>query len=118
IQPTPTIERLAREIVAEIPADDIEARVRAVYGWVVENTRYVGLEFGIHSFKPYKVDQVVRRGFGDCKDKASLIWSMLKVLGIDSKMVLLRMRHLGAIGERPASLAIFNHAIVYVPALD
>jgi hypothetical protein len=40
---------------------------------------------------------------------------MLKVAGIDSRLVLLRMRHLGSIGEEPASLAAFNHAIVFVP---
>jgi len=28
------------------------------------------------------------------------------------------MRHLGAIGEDPASLAVFNHAIAYVPKYD
>jgi hypothetical protein len=78
----------------------------------------VALEFGIHGFKPYSVDRVLSRGFGDCKDKASLIYAMLKIAGIDSRLVLLRMRQLGAIGESPASLAAFNHAIAYVPKYD
>lgn len=118
VQPTPEIERVAKEVVAGIPAKDVAGRVRAVYDFVATKTRYVGLEFGIHSFKPYKVDQVLRRGFGDCKDKASLTYAMLRSLGIESKLVLLRMRHLGSIGSEPASLAIFNHAILYVPTLD
>jgi len=118
VAPTPEIERVAREIVDGIPASDTAARVRAVYGYVVKNTRYVGLEFGIHSFKPYKVEQVLRRRFGDCKDKASLTYALLRAVGIDSRLVLLRMRHLGHVGETPASLAVFNHAIVYVPQLD
>ena len=33
----------------------------------------MGLEFGIHGYKPYKVTQVFARRFGDCKDKASLL---------------------------------------------
>lgn len=118
IRPTPTIERMAREIVAGIPASDVEGRVRAIHEYVVRNTRYVGLEFGIHSFKPYAVEQVLRRRFGDCKDKASLTWSLLRSIGIDARLVLLRMRHLGKIGSWPASLAVFNHAILYVPELD
>ncbi|HWV37217.1 MAG TPA: DUF3857 domain-containing protein [Vulgatibacter sp.] len=118
VAPTPEIERVAKEITAGIPPTDVEGRVRAVYDFVVTRTRYVGLEFGIHSFKPYRVEQVLRRGFGDCKDKASLAWSLLRALGIDSKLVLLRMRHLGRIGAEPASLAVFNHAILYVPSLD
>jgi hypothetical protein len=43
---------------------------------------------------------------------------MLKLAGIDSRLVLLRMRHLGSIGEEPASLAAFNHAIAYVPKFE
>jgi hypothetical protein len=39
-------------------------------------------------------------------------------MGIESRLVLLRMRRLGAMPEYPASLAIFNHAIAYVPDLD
>jgi tetratricopeptide (TPR) repeat protein len=103
------------------PSADRETRlalVRAVYDFVVSQTRYVGLEFGIHGFKPYRVDQVLSRRFGDCKDKASLMHALLGSLGIDSRLVLLRMRRLGQIPERPASLAVFNHAILYVPELD
>ena len=43
---------------------------------------------------------------------------MLKVAGVDSRLVLLRMRNLGALGEEPASLAAFNHAIVVRAPLD
>jgi hypothetical protein len=82
---------------------------------VVTNIRYVGLEFGIHGFKPYRVDEVLSRRFGDCKDKAGLTHALLEVLGIDSRLVLLRMRHLGAMPADPPSLSIFNHAITWVP---
>lgn len=92
--------------------------VAAVYGFVVSQTRYVGLEFGIHGYKPYRVDDVLRRRFGDCKDKASLMHALLQAIGIDSRLVLLRMRRLGQIPEAPASLAVFNHAILWVPDLD
>jgi len=103
------------------PPADREARaalVRAAYDFVVTQTRYVGLEFGIHGYKPYRVDQILSRRFGDCKDKASLLHALLEAMGIDSRLVLLRMRHLGRIPDEPASLAVFNHAILYVPELD
>jgi tetratricopeptide (TPR) repeat protein/transglutaminase-like putative cysteine protease len=118
VRPTPAIRAQAEQIVAGIPARDVEGRVRAVYDWVVTKTRYVGLEFGIHSFKPYPVERILERRFGDCKDKASLVHSLLESLGIESRLVLLRMRNLGRIGAEPASLAVFNHAVLYVPSLD
>ena len=79
--------------------------VAALYGFVVTQTRYVGLEFGIHGFKPYRVDQVLTRRFGDCKDKASLTHALLEAVGLDSRLVLLRMRRLGRLPAAPASLA-------------
>ena len=44
--------------------------------------------------------------------------AMLESLGIDSRLTLLRMKRLGSIAEAPASLAVFNHAILYVPKYD
>jgi cellulose synthase operon protein C len=99
-------------------AETKRAIVRALYGFVVSQTRYVGLEFGIHGYKPYRVDDILRRRFGDCKDKASLLHALLESVGVDSRIVLLRMKRLGRIPESPASLAVFNHAILYVPDLD
>jgi tetratricopeptide (TPR) repeat protein len=134
LRPTPELTELARRLADEaLAARGLDARpgrggalegealravVAAIYGFVVTQTRYVGLEFGIHGFKPYRVDQVLSRRFGDCKDKASLALAMLQAVGIDSRLVLLRMRRLGRMPAEPASLAVFNHAILHVPALD
>src|SRR4029079_15714886 len=96
---------------------DLE-RVRAVHNFVVTSTSYVGLEFGIHGYKPYKVTQVLARRFGDCKDKASLMIALLREVGVPAELVLVRTRRGGHLDPEPASLAIFDHAIVYVPKLD
>ena len=112
---TEEIRAAADEAVHGIGPDDEEARIRAVYDYVVSRTRYVALEFGIHSFKPYPVETVLARRFGDCKDKASLMHAMLEAIGIDSRLVLLRTRRMGNLSQAPASLAVFDHAILYVP---
>ncbi len=93
-------------------------KVKAIHRLVVENTRYVGLEFGIHGYKPYRSTEVLQRRFGDCKDKATLLLSLLRCVGVEGELVLLRTRSSGRIDESPASLAVFNHAIAYVPALE
>ncbi|MCI4397247.1 MAG: DUF3857 domain-containing protein [Acidobacteria bacterium] len=95
-----------------------EEKTRAIHAWVAKQTRYVGLEFGVHGYKPYKVRQIFERRFGDCKDKALLMTAMLREAGLDACMVLVRTRDLGAIAEAPASLSVFNHAICYVPSLN
>jgi tetratricopeptide (TPR) repeat protein len=95
-----------------------EEKIRALHRLVIEGTRYVGLEFGIHGFKPYKVTQIFSRRFGDCKDKASLLLALLREVGIESELVLVRTRRGGRVDTTPASLAVFDHAIVYVPRLS
>ncbi len=109
-----------RRRVAEITKGltDDRAKVRAVYDYVVQKTRYVALEFGIHGFKPYRCSQIFSRGFGDCKDKATLIVTMLKELGIPATIVILRTGMRGDFETEPASLAPFDHAIAYVPSMD
>lgn len=93
-------------------------KVDAVYAWVIENTRYVALEFGIHALKPYEVTSVFRRRFGDCKDKAALMVAMLKEVGIDANVVVIRTSDLGLPETTIPALSYFNHAIVYVPGED
>lgn len=115
-----TADDEVRRRVAEITKGltDDKAKVRAVYGFVVQKTRYVALEFGIHGFKPYRCAQIFARGFGDCKDKATLIVTMLKELGIPATIVVLRTGLRGDFETEPASLAPFDHAIAYVPSMD
>ncbi|MEN9797013.1 MAG: hypothetical protein RL653_709 [Pseudomonadota bacterium] len=116
--PGDELRRTVDTLLERVDRKNVQAVVDALYGFVVTQTRYVALEFGIHGYKPYRVDKVLSRRFGDCKDKASLLHALLKVAGVDSRLVLLRMRNLGDLGDHPASLAAFNHAILYVPSLD
>ncbi len=116
LQGDASLTRAARDATAGLRTD--EEKVRALHRLVVEGTRYVGLEFGIHGYKPYKVTQVFQRRFGDCKDKASLLVALLREVGIPADLVLLRTRRSGRVDPEPASLAIFDHAIAYVPSLN
>ncbi len=111
-----SLKRTVAELVRGAP--DERTKVTRIYDWAVSHTRYVGLEFGIHGYLPYRVTQIVQRGFGDCKDKASLLYVMMREAGIDARIALVRTRRNGDIAELPASLAVFDHAIAYVPSLD
>jgi transglutaminase-like putative cysteine protease/tetratricopeptide (TPR) repeat protein len=114
--PDDEVRRRAETLTAGLKSE--AAKVRAVYDYVVQKTRYVALEFGIHGFKPYRCAQIFARGFGDCKDKATLIVTMLRALGIKATPVIVRTDQKGDIEASPASLAPFDHMIAYVPSLD
>ena len=110
------VRRRVAEVTKGLKTD--ADKVKAVYDYVVTKTRYVALEFGIHGFKPYRCAQIFARGFGDCKDKATLIVTMLKEAGIPATIVIVRTQNRGDFETDPASLAPFDHAIAYVPSLD
>ena len=114
LKPSRRVADQARRITAS-SRTQLE-RIQAIHNFVAQNTRYVGLEFGIHSYKPYSAAQVLARRFGDCKDKATLMIALLKQVGIDAQMVLVRTRRRGRVDPSPPSLAPFDHAIVYIPA--
>lgn len=107
--------RLALRIAGDAKTE--AEKVQAVYDWVVQNTRYVALEFGVYGYKPHRAVQTLARGWGDCKDKATAIIVLLKNLGIDAQFVALRTQLRGDLTTSVASLAPFDHAIAYVPSL-
>jgi len=114
--PGPEVKKLAGELTEGLtePLD----KIRAIYRFVTDQTRYVGLEFGIHSYVPYQVSDVLMRKFGDCKDKSALLVALFSQVGIRAQMALVRMKRLGPVPRDPASLAVFNHAICHLPDFD
>lgn len=82
---------------------------------VTRDVRYVGLEFGVHGYKPYRTDEIWGRRFGDCKDQASLLVALLELAGIEARVALVRTRPRGRVADALPNLAHFDHAIVFVP---
>jgi hypothetical protein len=95
-----------------------QEKIAAIQDFVLGSTHYIAQEFGVYSYKPYPVSQTYARRFGDCKDKASLMIALLRAAGIEARLALVRTRSLGDIAPRPASMAVFDHAIVYIPKYD
>lgn len=92
-------------------------KVQAIYRYATE-IPYVALELGLEGIKPRRSALTLARGWGDCKDKATLIVAMLREVGIEAQLVLVRTGMRGDVAAEPASLAVFDHAIAYVPSLD
>jgi hypothetical protein len=92
-----------------------EEKARAIYDWVAQRVRYVGLEFGESAYQPHKASQVYEKLYGDCKDKAILLVTMLRMAGIKAQPVLLRAASAPGLGlhtkDRLPGLNAFNHCI-------
>jgi hypothetical protein len=85
---------------------------------ITQNTRYVGLEFGRHSYEPTHPEITLERQLGDCKDRAALMISLATSLNIPLAFAMVRTQNAGIIDPQGvASMSSFDHAIVYSPTL-
>lgn len=83
--PTPEIEAEVARVLADAPSDP-RARAARLYDWVQSNVRYVAIEVGLGGWRPHTAAEVFEARYGDCKDKANLLRTMLKLAGIESSM--------------------------------
>ena len=119
---TPAIEEKTKQLLRG--AWSRKEKVKRLYEYVATNIRYLGYELGIWAIKPYPADFVLKVSAGDCKDKTTLLSTMLSSAGINSYPVLISAgdtrgvnAHLpdgGAEVEAVPSLAYFNHMILAV----
>ena len=82
--------------------------------WINTRVRYVGLELGSNSIEPYTPREILARGYGDCKDKATLLVSFLRQAGYKACVALLWNDSDEDIVPDMPGMDVFDHAIVYV----
>lgn len=116
LTPTPQLQALAERWTRG--AGSVEERVRALYLEVTQRVRYVGLEFGQHSFTPAPPLETLTRGYGDCKDRAALMIALARSIGLELQFAMVRTASAGRVEiDGAASLGAFNHAALYSPDL-
>ena len=88
------------------------AKMQALAKFVQSEIRYVAIELGIGGWQPHPAPDVFSHRYGDCKDKATLLSSMLHEIGIDSFYIIINTSRGGAAPDRPAAMDWFNHVIL------
>jgi tetratricopeptide (TPR) repeat protein len=94
--------------------DSVLEKVKKVYNHVNEQIRYVGFEFGIGGIQPRSSELTYHTRMGDCKDISLVLVAMLKEIGVDARLALIRTRDRGKANLKVPYLGEFNHAICYV----
>jgi Flp pilus assembly protein TadD len=87
----------------------------SILDYLDREVRYTGIEFGEAALVPHDPAETLGHKYGDCKDKATLLVTMLRAAGIPAYVALLNA---GARMDIPAELpglGQFDHAIVYLP---
>jgi uncharacterized protein DUF3857/transglutaminase superfamily protein len=114
-QPTPEIKQKVAELTAS--ARSQADKIRALCSFLQREVRYVEIKIGIGGFQPHPASSVFASRYGDCKDKATLLSTMLKEINIESFYVLIHTER-GVLLPKFSSPLSFNHAIlaIHLPA--
>ena len=109
-------ERVTVDDAVRKKADELTAgaktpneKAHRLYDFVALNIRYVSLSFGVGRYQPHAASEVLANGYGDCKDKHTLLQSLLQAEGIESYPVLIDSAH--KIDPDVPSPAQFDHVI-------
>jgi tetratricopeptide (TPR) repeat protein len=110
-QPTPEIRAKAEELTRG-DKNNTE-KMEALYNYVSAKLRYVAIGLGIGRYQPHAAADVLANGYGDCKDKHTLLAALLASEGIPAYPVLIDSGT--KVDPDIPSPGQFNHVITVVP---
>jgi uncharacterized protein DUF3857/transglutaminase superfamily protein len=92
-------------------------KMQALAEFVQQDIRYVAIELGIGGWQPHPAPDVFVHRYGDCKDKATLMRTMLREIGVESYHVAINTERGSVTRETPAHDG-FNHVIMAIKLPD
>jgi tetratricopeptide (TPR) repeat protein/transglutaminase-like putative cysteine protease len=109
--PTADVRAKAQELTKGLNTD-LE-KIEALYDFVAKNFRYVSLSLGVGRYQPHSASDVLHDQYGDCKDKHTLLASLLEAEGLHASSVLINSsRKLDPDVPSPSQ---FDHVITMLP---
>ncbi len=115
-----TAEKPGAEISAQVEKlsagnSEVISKVDALYTYVSREIRYVAVEIGVGGYQPHPAPDVYKYKYGDCKDKATLLLTMLEHIGLRGYPALVGTRGDIEADPKVPTLATFDHMIVALP---
>ncbi len=93
---------------------DPRDRITWALRYAQDNVRYLSLSLGVGSYLPRSPAEVIRSGFGDCKDKARLLVALLRRLGVTATPALVDTELGAGLADHPAAPTLFDHMVVKI----
>jgi hypothetical protein len=111
-EPDEPIKKKVAELTKDLSTH--KEKIEAIFDYVKREIRYVSIDFGKSGYEPEAAKMVFKNKYGDCKDKSTLLISMLKVAGIPAYYVLIPTKNReNLIKDFPYPFQ-FDHCIVTV----
>jgi hypothetical protein len=94
-----------------------DEKLRALFDFVADDIRYVNYVSG-EWWLPNRPQQLLARREGDCDDKALLLITLLKSVGIEAQEVMVQTRltnEPSIVRAKGAAIPLFDHGIAFLP---
>ncbi len=114
-EPDDQVKRLATELTKGKTTRD--QKLKAIFDFVADDIRYVNYVSG-ESWLPNRPQQLLARREGDCDDKAILLITLLRAVGIEAQEVLVQTRETGeptVLLAKNVAIPMFDHGIAFLP---
>lgn len=89
-------------------------RIKALASFAQHDVRYVAVEVGVGGYRPHTATDIFTHRYGDCKDKATVLSSMLAQIGVKSYYIIVNATRGVVTKDSPASPGGFNHMILAI----
>ncbi len=111
-----SIKNKVAELTKNLPTS--REKMEAIFDYVKGEIRYVSIDLGKSGYEPENAKQVFENKYGDCKDKSTLLISMLRIAGIPAYYALIPTSGMGNLIKDFPYPFQFNHCIVAVKNED
>lgn len=113
LQTDEDIQKQARNLISGL-TNQLD-QIQALYRYASREVRYVGVELGRSAYEPHLPRETMQNRYGDCKDKAALLVSLLNAAGMKAYMAIVRPNYDGPVDQELPGPEQFSHAVVYLP---
>ncbi|MGZ4787588.1 MAG: DUF3857 domain-containing protein [Terriglobales bacterium] len=111
LAPSDAIRTKTAELTTGLTNDT--QKLEALYTYVAQTYRYVSLSFGLGRYQPHPASDIFTNQYGDCKDKHTLLATMISIAGLHAYAALTSATH--KVDASFPSPSQFDHVITYIP---
>lgn len=113
------VSKISPEISAEVTALNLTGttsdKVKTLYQYMQNKTRYVLIAMGIGGWQPMPASEVSKKGYGDCKALTNYMRTLLQAAGIPSYFAVIYSDDSVITFDKNFPKLSGNHAILMVP---
>jgi transglutaminase-like putative cysteine protease len=114
-EPSPALQAKVQELApASLPLFE---RIRALSLFAQRDVRYFAIEIGIGGLRPHPAAEIFSHRYGDCKDKATVLSTMLAQIGVKSYYMPIHDVR-GIYTDKTPPNSGFNHVILAIQMPD